>query len=73
MDTPNAPKTIVVEVSGGVVCDVYTSSPETVKVILLDHDNMKVGDEPGVIEASRLVDLDKDSKAAIKAAGITFH
>lgn len=73
MDTPNAPKTIVVEVFGGVVSDVYTPSPDTIKVIVLDWDNIKAGDEPGTIEAAKLADLDEDAVAAIKSAGITFH
>lgn len=66
--------TVVVEVSGGNVWEVYSNRPAHVIVILVDHD--EPDDEPGkaarVLEVCPLFVIGKESKALMFDAGLSL-
>lgn len=44
--------TVIVEVNGGLVQDVYSSDPDSIKVILIDWDNPSVDVDYGVLRVT---------------------
>lgn len=67
--------TLVIEVSGGCVWDVYCRRPITVTVILVDYDDAELDPSQGArkIEASPLSALGKECKALMFDAGISVR
>lgn len=67
--------TLVVEVSGGCVWDVYCRQPITVTVILVDYDDAEFDPSLGArkIEVSPFSELGKECKALMFDAGINLR
>ena len=63
---PAADDMVVVNVSGGVVTDVYTSKP--MKVCKVDWDAIKEGDEPSCYDSTPMDKMPEDVKAKVDAA-----
>jgi hypothetical protein len=68
MPDPNAPTKplVIVEVSGGVVQEVYS---DTARVILVDWDNIREGDEAGEYPVASLAAVPAETASAIEASG----
>lgn len=67
--------TLVIEVSGGCVWDVYCRRPVTLTVILVDYDDAELDPSQGArkIEASPFSALGKECKALMFDAGISIR
>ena len=74
-DSDDGRLTVVIEVSGGHVWDVFSNRPAHVTVILVDHDESE--DEPGksarLLEVCPLSVIGKESKALMFDAGLSLN